>query len=192
MSLEHLKIGFAMTGSFCTFKPAMEALRALLQAGCEVYPIFSPIVYSSDTRFYKAQDLQDEVRLLTGHDIITTIVEAEPIGPRHLLDAVVICPCTGNTAAKFVNGITDTAVLMSAKSQLRNGGPVLVAIATNDGLSNNGKTLGMLQNMKQVYLVPYGQDDSQKKPTSLIAHMEQIVPALEAAMEGRQIQPLLQ
>lgn len=181
-----------MTGSFCTIKQAMGALRALLEAGCEVIPIFSPIVCSSDTRFYRAQDLREDVMRLTGHEIITSIVEAEPIGPQKLLDAVVICPCTGNTAAKLVNGIVDTAVLMAAKAHLRNGGPVVVAIATNDGMSNNGATVGMLQNIKNVYLVPYGQDDAVHKPTSLIAHMEQVPETLEKALEGVQLQPLLQ
>lgn len=181
-----------MTGSFCTIKQAMGALRALLEAGCEVIPIFSPIVCSSDTRFYRAQDLREDVMRLTGHEIITSIVEAEPIGPQKLLDAVVICPCTGNTAAKLVNGIVDTAVLMAAKAHLRNGGPVVVAIATNDGMSNNGATVGMLQNIKNVYLVPYGQDDAAHKPTSLIAHMEQVPETLEKALEGVQLQPLLQ
>ena len=154
-------------------------------------PIVSEVSSATDTRFGTAQDLLQRVRELTGRDIITSIREAEPIGPKALLDILVIAPCTGNTAAKLAAGITDSAVTMAAKAHLRNGRPVVIALASNDGLSGGARNIGELLNRKQYYFVPFGQDDPDKKPCSLMADFTQIAPTIEAALEGRQLQPVL-
>lgn len=190
--LTNKRIGFGVTGSFCTLHRILPVMKTLTEMGAQVIPIFSPIVYESDTRYFSCGEFIDAVREITGRMPIHTIVEAEPIGPRKLLDAMVIAPCTGNSMAKLAAGITDTAVLMAAKAQLRNGGPVVVAPSTNDGLSNNGANLGKLLNTRGIFLVPYGQDSAASKPASLVAHMELIPQALEKALEGIQMQPLLQ
>lgn len=180
-----------MCGSFCTLKRAVDEMEALKEKGYDIYPIMSPIVQSTDTRFGKAADFCERVKNICGRDIIFTIAEAEPIGPKALLDVLTIAPCTGNTAAKIANGITDTAVCMAAKAHLRNGRPLVLAIATNDALSASAKNIGMLMNAKNIYFVPFGQDDAHKKPTSLIADFSLIDDTLLAALEGRQLQPIL-
>lgn len=189
--MNSLKIGYAMCGSFCTLKRAIDEMAALKEKGYDIYPIMSPIVQSTDTRFGKAADFCDRVKNICGRDIITTVAEAEPIGPKALLDALIIAPCTGNTAAKIANGITDTCVCMAAKAHLRNGRPLILAIATNDALSASAKNIGMLMNAKNIYFVPFGQDDAHKKPTSLIADFSLIEDTLIAAYQGRQLQPIL-
>ena len=183
-------IGFAFCGSFCTHKKALAKLEAL----CLRYPvqaIFSETVFSTDTRFGKAEDLLEKVEKLTGRPVIHHIVDAEPLGPEKPLEALVICPCTGNTLAKLAHGITDTTVTMAAKSHLRCGRPVVIAFSTNDGLSASAKNIGELLNRKHYYFVPFGQDDPEKKPTSLAADFELIGKTVEAALEGKQLQPLL-
>jgi dipicolinate synthase subunit B len=191
MELSAKRIGFAVTGSFCTIDAVLPAMMELRTAGAELIPIFSNSVYEWDTRFFTAKELIERVYAICGRLPLHTIPDVEPIGPRKLLDIVVIAPCTGNTLAKMVCGIVDTPVLMACKSHLRNNKPVVLSIATNDGLSNNAKNIGYLLNMKNIFFVPYGQDDPVKKPNSLIADTEQIIPAILMALQGKQIQPVL-
>ncbi|MGI9860345.1 dipicolinate synthase subunit B [Moorella naiadis] len=191
MLLQGKRVGFAVTGSHCTLAAIMPEMARVVAEGAQVIPIISPAVRDSDTRFGTSSFWRTEMERITSHQAIDTIVTAEPIGPKKLLDVLVIAPCTGNTLAKLANGITDTPVLMAAKAQLRNQRPVVLAIATNDGLGANAANLGRIMNTKNIYLVPFGQDDPQNKPSSLIARMGLIVDAILAALEGRQIQPLL-
>ena len=189
--MKHIRVGFAICGSFCTHSKALEALEQVVQAYDTVIPILSEISCATDTRFGTAQALMERVQALTNQEILSTVLDAEPIGPKALLDVLVIAPCTGNTAAKLAAGITDGAVTMAAKAHLRNGRPVVLALASNDGLSGGAKNIGELLNRKNYYFVPFGQDDAGKKPCSLVADFSQIVPTIEAALEGRQIQPIL-
>ncbi|MDN5277159.1 MAG: dipicolinate synthase subunit [Clostridiales bacterium] len=191
MRLKGLKIGFCVTGSFCTFDKVLVQLQKMVDEGAEVYPIFSYAVASTDTRFTTAADFRQKVESITGHKVIADIVGAEPIGPKKLLDVVVIAPCTGNTLAKLASGITDTPVLMAAKAHLRNQRPVVIAVSTNDALGNNAKNLGQIMNVKNIYLVPFYQDDPVNKPNSLIADMDKIIDTVLLALEGKQIQPVL-
>lgn len=191
MNLEGKNIGFAMTGSFCTFAKVFEELPRLLETGATVLPIFSQNAQSTDTRFGKAIDFIEKIENLTQNKIMKTISEAEPIGPKKLLDALIIAPCTGNTLGKLANGITDTTVTMAAKSTIRNQKPVIIAISTNDGLGASAKNIGMLLNMKNIYFVPFNQDDPIKKEKSLVADMSQIVKTAELALEGKQLQPII-
>jgi len=190
--LNGIKIGFAVCGSFCTFSQAIPVLEQLAEHGAQITPIMSDIAYGTSTRFGRAEDFVQRIEKAAGKEVIHTIDAAEPIGPRKLLDVLVIAPCTGNTLAKLALGVTDTPVTMAAKAHLRNGRPLVLAVATNDGLGASAKNIGLLMNAGNVYFVPFGQDDSQGKPNSLIAHFEQIPDAIEAAMNGRQLQPLLQ
>lgn len=191
MRLNGVKIGFAMTGSHCTLDKIFPEIEKLLAEGAEIYPLVSPSVDRTDTRFGEALEWKTRLVKLTGHKIINSIVDAEPLGPKENLDAYIIAPCTGNTLAKLANGITDTAVLMGAKSQLRNQRPVILAISTNDGLGINAKNLGVLLATRNIYMVPFGQDSPFDKPNSLVAKTELILPVVIQAMEGRQLQPLL-
>lgn len=191
MGFQGKKIGFALTGSFCTFAEIMEPLRALVNSGAEVVPIMSEASYGLDTRFGAAAYWQEAVMAITGNKIIHSIQEAEPIGPKALFDLVVVAPCTGNTIAKLANSISDTTVTMAAKAHLRNGRPLLLAISTNDGLGINAKNIGMLMAVKNVYLVPFGQDNPQEKPTSVVADPQLILEAAAHALENRQLQPVL-
>ena len=185
-----MKIGFALCGSFCTMDPAFSMMEALAQLH-DVTPIFSTAVYETDTRFGKAIDHIHQAEQICGNSVIHTIAQAEPIGPKKLLDALVIAPCTGNTLAKLSHGIADTPVTMAAKSHLRNGRPVIVAVSTNDGLAGAAENIGRLLARKNYYFVPFGQDDPKNKPTSLVADFEKIPATLELALQGKQIQPLL-
>ncbi|MCI8360124.1 MAG: dipicolinate synthase subunit B [Clostridiales bacterium] len=185
------RAGFALCGSFCTLRQAVEEMSRLKEDGWDLFPIMSPIAYATDTRFGTAADFRKRIEDICGRPIIHEIREAEPIGPKKLLDILVIAPCTGNTMGKLACGITDTSVTMAAKAHLRNGRPLLIAPATNDALSASAKNIGALLNAKNVYFVPLGQDDALQKPTSMIADFTQIGPAMQAAMEGRQLQPLL-
>ncbi len=191
MNINGKKIGFAITGSFCTIQDVIIELERLVFLGADVTPILSNSVATINSRFGRAEDHRRRVELITGKQCIETIAEAEPIGPRRLLDLLVIAPCTGNTLSKLANGITDTPVTMAAKAHIRNQMPLVLAIATNDGLAASAKNLGLLLNTKNVYFVPFGQDDAEKKPTSLVARFGLIVPAMEHALEGKQIEPLL-
>lgn len=184
-------IGFAMTGSFCTHRRAISVLERLLEQGERIIPILSEKVQKTDTRFGRAQDLIAELTALTGNAPITTVEDAEPLGPQIHLDALVICPCTGNTAAKLARGITDGAVTMAAKAHLRADRPLVLALASNDALSGNLATIAALTEKKNVYLVPLSQDDPHHKPHSLVAHFELTQETLHLAREGRQLQPLL-
>ncbi len=189
--MKNKTIGFAITGSFCTFKKVICELAVLAETGATIMPIMSHIAYSTDTRFGKAADFVSEIEKITGQKVIHTITEAEPIGPKNLLDALVIAPCTGNTLAKLAGGITDTSVTMAAKATLRNQKPVILAVSTNDGLGASGRNIGQLLNTQNLYFVPYGQDDPVQKHNSLVADMTKITDTVKAALEGKQIQPVL-
>ena len=185
-----MNIGFCMCGSFCTFSKVFPVLEELAKTHT-VYPIFSPNTARTDSRFGTAREHLETVKRLCGREAITTIPQAEPIGPRKLLDILLIAPCTGNTLAKLAHGIADTSVTMAAKSHLRNGRPVVIAVSTNDALSGAAANIGSLLNRKHCYFVPFGQDDPANKPTSMVADFEKIPQTLKAALEGRQIQPIL-
>lgn len=191
MNLRDKKIGFAVCGSFCTFSKVMPQLEVLVNAGADVYPIMSEIACSLDTRFGKANDFIEFMEKTTGHKIINTVQMAEPIGPKGFLDAVVIAPCTGNTASKIANGVTDSCVSMAAKANLRNQRPLVIAISTNDALGANAKNLGALLNARNIFFVPFGQDDCMNKPDSLVSDMTKILPTLESALDGVQLQPII-
>ena len=191
MDLAGKRIGFAVTGSFCTYKQIMPVIKELAGTGADVVPIVSYIAASLDTRFIKAEDFRNFLRETTNHEILDSLVEVEPIGPKKQLDLVIIAPCTGNTLAKLALGITDTPVVMAAKSHLRNSRPVLIAISTNDALAANAKNLGLLLNTRNVYFVPYRQDDSAGKSTSIVADMSKIIEAAQSALEGKQMQPVM-
>jgi dipicolinate synthase subunit B len=191
LELNGCRIGFALTGSFCTLAAAVPQMEALANLGATVIPLMSEMVYQTDTRFGKASNWIDIAEKTCGLKIIHTIKDAEPIGPKNMLDALVIAPCTGNTLGKIANGVNDTCVTMAAKATLRNGKPVVLAVSTNDGLSASAKNIGLLLNSKHIYFVPFGQDDPVKKNNSLVAKMEDIIPTLKLALDGRQIQPLL-
>lgn len=166
-------------------------MQAVKDNGADIIPIMSGIVSSTDTRFGSAEQLCKTVEQITGNTIIKTIKEAEPIGPKKLLDLLIIAPCTGCTLGKIANGITDTSVTMACKAHLRNMRPVVIAVSTNDGLSASAKNIGTLLNYKNIYFVPFGQDDFEKKPSSLVADMTKIVSAAEMALDGKQLQPIL-
>ena len=169
----------------------MSALEQVRARWDRVIPIVSQTAADTDTRFGTAHDLMREMERICDHRVISTVQAAEPIGPQKLLDLLILCPCTGNTLGKLAAGITDTSVTMAAKAHLRNGRPLLIAPATNDGLAASAASIGTLLSRKYIYFVPFGQDDPEKKPTSLIADFSQVVPAAQAALEGRQLQPLL-
>ena len=191
MELKEKTIGFALTGSFCTYSKVIPEIKKLKDEGAKIIPIMSEISASLDTRFGKASDFINTLEEITGNKVIKTISEAEPIGPKKLLDALIIAPCTGNTISKLANGIADSTVTLAAKSHLRNIRPVLIAISTNDGLGNNAKNIGILANKKNIFLVPFGQDDCREKQNSLVADMELIILSLKEALDGKQLQPLL-
>lgn len=191
MNLKGKKIGIALTGSFCTFEKMFEELEKLMDAGADVYPILSNASQSIQSRFGKPDTYVTKIKEITGREPITSIEGAEPIGPKGYLDALAILPCTGNTAAKLANGITDSPVLMAAKAHMRNNKPLVISISTNDGLGMNLKNIGVLCNSKNIYFVPFGQDNYEKKPNSLVAHTELLIPTLEMALEYKQYQPML-
>lgn len=184
-------VGFAVCGSFCTHAKAMEALEQVKAQFARVVPIVSEVTANTDTRFGKAHDLMREMERICDHRVIATVKAAEPIGPQKLLDLLIIAPCTGNTLGKLAAGITDTSVTMAAKAHLRNERPVLIAPSTNDGLAASAASIGALLPRKYIYFVPFGQDDFEKKPTSLVADFSRVAQAAQAALEGRQLQPLL-
>ena len=185
-----MKIGYCFTGSFCTFARSFLALRALVAAGHEVIPIMSENAYYTDTRFQKAEEFSTRVETLCGKSVIHTVVDAEPLGPKTPLELLVVAPCTGNTLAKVVNGITDTAATMTIKAHLRSDRPTLIALASNDAMSQNLSNIGAMMNRKSVYFVPMLQDDPIKKPHSLVAEFELIPKAVDALMRGEQLRPV--
>lgn len=191
MDFTNFNIGYGITGSFCTFAKTRKQVIRLTEMGANVIPIFSYQAQSCDTRFGSAKEFVEGICDITGNEGIKSMQQAEPIGPNNFLDIMVIAPCTGNSAAKISNGITDTPVLMAAKAHMRNGKPLVIAISTNDALGINFKTIGTLMNMKNIYFVPFGQDNYKSKPNSMIAKMDLLPETIEAAMKGKQIQPIL-
>ena len=184
------RLGLALCGSYCTFANAMTVAEKLC-ARWDVTPILSENAASTDTRFGRAADFRTRLEALSGKPVISTIAAAEPIGPKKLLDVLVVCPCTGNTMGKLAAGITDTCVSMAVKAHLRNGRPVVLAMATNDGLSGSAEAIGRLLGREHIYFVPFGQDDPSGKPCSLVADFSRVPETVAAALEGRQLQPIL-
>ncbi len=189
--LHGLVIGFALTGSHCTLPEVLPQVRLLREAGAEVVPILSPSVSTMHTRFGSPEDWRRALREIAGRNPLETIPEVEPLGPQKKLDALVVAPCTGNTLARIANALTDTPVAMAVKSTLRNGRPVVLAISTNDGLGLNAPNWARLMAVKNIYFVPFGQDNPYEKPNSLVAHLDLLLPTLEQALEGKQYQPVL-
>lgn len=185
-----MNLGFALCGSFCTYHRVFPVMETLARKHT-VIPIFSAAAYATDSRFGTAQDHIRLAAEICGADPIHTVAGAEPIGPKKLLDALIIAPCTGNTLAKLAHSIADGPVTMAAKSHLRNGRPVIVAVSTNDALAGAAENIGKLLARKHYYFVPFGQDDAAGKPTSMVADFDRIPQTLEAALEGKQLQPLL-
>ena len=185
-----MNIGFAMCGSFCTFQKAFAAMEEVASIHT-VTPIFSQAAYTVDSRFGTAQAHFDRATAICGRPPLHTVAQAEPIGPGKLLDALVIAPCTGNTLAKLAHSIADGPVTIAAKSHLRNGRPILLAVSTNDALAGAAENIGKLLARRHYYFVPFRQDDPTGKPTSMVADFSKLLPALEAALEGRQLQPVL-
>ena len=189
--MDPIKVGYCLTGSYCTFQNSLETLSELLDAGFEVYPMMSENAYQTDTRFGNAADFVEKIEQMTGKKVLATIREVEPIGPKKYIDVMVVAPCTGNTMSKLANGITDTAATMAVKASLRNGIPVVLALATNDGLGHSAKSLGMMLPVKNVYFVPLAQDDPVKKPTSLVCDFTKVKNTIKLALEGTQLQPVM-
>ena len=189
-NLEGLNLGVALCGSFCTFSKSIKLIQELVDKKINVFPIMSFNAYSTSTRFYDCQKFISEIENLTGKKIISSIVDAEPLGPKNMLDAILIAPCTGNTLAKMSYGITDTPVLLAVKSMMRNEKPVIIALATNDGVGANLKNIGHMINKKGIYFVPLGQDDVINKPYSLVADFSKCINTLDNAINNVQIQPI--
>lgn len=192
MDFSNYHIGYGITGSFCTFAQSRKAVLRLREMGAQITPIFSYQTQNTNTRFGSAKEFVDGICEITESEGIRTITEAEPIGPNNYLDIMVIAPCTGNTAAKLCSGIVDTPVLMAAKAHMRNGKPLVIAISTNDALGMNFKTIGQLMNMKNIFFVPFGQDNPKAKPNSMIAKLDLLPDTIDFAMKGKQIQPVIQ
>ncbi len=189
--MKKITVGYAFCGSFCTLAKSVAALKTLKKPELNIIPIFSEIVWNTNTRFYKAEDLKKDVIEICENNIIHDIPSAEPIGPKNLLDAIIVAPCTGNTASKIALGITDTTVTMAVKASLRNNIPVIIAIASNDALGASAKNIGILQNTKNIFFVPYTQDDPIGKNNSLVCDFTKIPETFESALIGKQIQPML-
>ena len=187
-----MKIGFAITSSYCTVERIIKEISTLVDMGYDVIPIASPGVVSCNTRFGKGKDFEEVLKFITGKSVVSTIVDAERFGPSEKLDLLVVAPATGNFIAKLANGITDSTVTMATKATLRNGSPIVIGVSTNDGLGLNGENIMKLLNTKNIYFIPFGQDNFVSKPNSLIAHYDLLVPTIEKALQGRQIQPVLQ
>ncbi len=191
MDLKGKTIGFGLTGSHCTYEEVLPEMEKLIAIGARLIPIITYTVKSTDTRFGDAAEWLAKIQEITGEKIVDSIPEAEPFGPQKTLDVMVIAPCTGNSTSKLANALTDNAVLMAAKATMRNSRPVVVAISTNDGLGLNAANIAKLLASKNIYFVPYGQDNPTTKPNSLVAKMDLIKETCEAALEGKQLQPLL-
>ena len=188
--MSELRLGFALTGSFCTFEANLDLMTAL-STQYDILPILSYNAASLDTRFGKADDFIQRIEEICGKKVIRTIQEAEPIGPTHMTDVLLVSPCTGNTLAKLANSITDTPVTMAVKSHLRNNLPVVIAVSTNDALSGSAKNIGILSNTRHYYFVPLGQDNPKGKQTSLVAKFERTPETIEAALKGIQLEPVI-
>ena len=189
--MKKTSIGFAMTGSFCTFERVLKQMEALVRRGYEVLPVLSFNAGTLDTRFMTAEHLRARIVEITGNEPIDTLAGAEPIGPKKMTDVFLIAPATGNSLAKLAAGIYDTPVLLGAKSHLRNDRPLVLAASTNDGLGAAAQNIGRLLNVRNIYFVPFGQDDPVKKPRSLVADFSQIPRTIAAALSGVQMQPML-
>jgi len=191
LDLKDKKIGFVLTGSFCTFSKTIPKMKELIKMGSEVIPIMSYNSYNLDTKFGKAEDFINEIQEITGKEIIHTIQDAEPIGPKRLTDVMVVAPCSGNTMSKLAYDIIDTPATMAVKSHLRNNLPVVIAPSTNNGLSGNAISIGHLLNRNNYYFVPFRQDNPITKPRSIVFDSEYIIKTIESALDGEQIQPIL-
>lgn len=191
MNIEGKRIGFVMTGSFCTFRKTIDELKKIVKLGAKVIPIMSENSYTMDTKFGKAKDFINEVEDITGTKILHTIQEVEPIGPKDMLDILVVAPATGNTMAKLANDIIDNSATMAVKSHLRRERPVVIAISTNNGLSGAGENIGKLFNRKHYYFVPFRQDNPITKPRSIVFDPSYLIKTIEYALDGEQIQPIL-
>lgn len=191
MKLKGKKIGFCLTGSFCTFQRTLDQMKELIRQEAIIIPIMSYSAYHLDTKFGKAEDFVKQVEEITSRKVLHTIQEVEPIGPDHLTDIMIVAPCSGNTLAKLSNGINDGPVLMATKSHLRNNNPVVIAISTNDGLAGSAENIGRLLNRKNYYFVPFKQDNPITKPRSIVFDPTYVVKTLETALEGEQIEPIL-
>ena len=191
MTLENKTIGFAMCGSFCTFQKALDAARNLKSAGADIIPIMSETAYSTDTRFGTALNFRKELEEITGRQILHTVYETEPIGPKKLLDALVILPCTGNTLAKLSNAVAHSSVTLAAKAHLRNKRPLVIGVSTNDGLGGAAENIGRLLARKHCFFIPFGQDDYIHKPNSLVADFTKLNITINNALENKQFQPIL-
>lgn len=186
-----MKLGVVITASFCTLKKVLVVLKSLKDAGYDMYPVLSNKVIDYDTRFGKAEDFINEVEMITGKKVVKDIVEAEKFGPVNKMDAMLVLPATGDFMAKMSNSITDNAANLAVKATIRNQSPIIIAVSTNDGLGLSGQNIMTLMNLKNVYFVPFGQDDYEKKPNSLVAHFDMVIPTINAALEGKQLQPVL-
>ncbi len=186
-----MKLGVVITASFCTLKKVLVVLNDLKSHGYDIYPVVSDKVINYDTRFGKAEDFINEVEKISGREIVKDIVEAEKFGPVNKMDAMLVLPATGDFMAKMANSITDNAANLAVKATIRNQSPIIIAVSTNDGLGLSGQNIVKLMNLKNVYFVPFGQDDYVKKPNSLVAHFDMVIPTIEIALQGKQIQPVL-
>ena len=191
MQLKGVRIGFAITGSFCNFENIPDIIKSLIEEGADLIPIFSYATDEMNTRYGNAEDFKNKIIEITGKQPVVDINGAEPIGSKAILDVLIVAPCTGNTIAKLANAITDTPVTMACKAHLRNNRPIILSISTNDGLGANAKNIGLLLNMKNIFMVPFGQDNPTLKPNSLLSKNELILKTIIEALKGKQIQPLL-
>ncbi len=189
--MSEIKAGFALCGSFCTFSKVIPQIKSLKEKGIDVYPIMSEISYSTDTRFGKSEDFVREIEEICSRKVISTVRDAEPIGPKKMLDILIIAPCTGNTLAKLANGIADTSVTLATKAHLRNGRPVLIGVSTNDALGGAAKNIGSLMNYKNMFFIPMRQDEPEGKPNSIVADFTQTYEAMLKALENKQLQPMI-
>lgn len=186
-----MKIGFAITSSYCTVERIMDYILNLVELGYDVVPIASPGVVECNTRFGNGKDFKEVLERITGKKVVSDIIEAEKFGPSEKLDLLVVAPATGNFIAKLAHGITDSPVTMATKATLRNGSPIVIGVSTNDGLGMNGENIMKLLNTKNIYFIPFGQDNYEKKPNSLISHFDLLIPTINEALNDRQIQPVL-
>ena len=184
------KLGFAISGSFCTFQRVLKEIRGLVEAGADIVPILSFNAAALDTRFQTAEDFRRELTAITGHEPLTTLAEVEPIGPKGLFDALVVAPCTGTTLGRLANGLSDNPVSLAVKSHLRRSRPVILAVSTNDALGASMRNIALLKNAKNIYFVPMRQDDAVTKPNSLVADFARLEDTIQAALKGMQLQPL--
>lgn len=189
--MTEIKAGFALCGSFCTFSKVIPQMKSLKDKGVDLYPIMSEIAYGTDTRFGNCKDFINEIEEICSRKIIATVKDAEPIGPKKMLDILIIAPCTGNTLAKLANGIADTSVTLATKAHLRNERPVLIGVSTNDALGNAAKNIGNLMNYKNIFFIPMRQDDPQNKPNSIVADFTQVYDSMISSLENKQLQPVI-